>query len=103
VASPPETPSGAGGGERANRERTRDHNRTNAILDATVLVSAFRTPPGARNEPLRHGWRGALILCRSEEVLEEKRRVLLVFQEHRMESEVGNALEPICVHLSYSL
>jgi predicted nucleic acid-binding protein len=67
----------------------------NVILDATILVSAFLTPQGVRDERLRHGWRGAFVLCLSEKILEETGRVLLAFQEHRSESEVDDALEPL--------
>jgi uncharacterized membrane protein YgcG len=47
------------------------------------------------DELLRHSRRGAFILCLSEEILKETRRVLLAIQERRIESEVGYALEPL--------
>jgi hypothetical protein len=43
---------------------------------------------------LRHDWRGVFVLCLSEKILSATGRVLLAFQERRMESEVGDALEP---------
>lgn len=48
-----------------------------AVLDTTILVSAFLTPKGLAAELLSHARRGTFHLYLSEEILEETQRVLL--------------------------
>jgi hypothetical protein len=65
------------------------------MLDARVLVYAFLTSKGMRNKRPRPTWRGVFVLYRSEKIFEKTGRVLLAFQECHVESEVGDALEPL--------
>ena len=46
--------------------KTIAHDMSHGILDARGLVTAFLTPKGVSDERLRHGWRGAFVLCLSE-------------------------------------
>src|SRR5712691_9658422 len=48
-----------------------------AVLDSTILVSAFLAQRGVSNELLRHAREGAFLLFLSEEILDESQRVLL--------------------------
>ena len=48
-----------------------------AVLDSTVLISAFLAQRGVSNELLRHAREGAFIPCLSEEILNEAQGVLL--------------------------
>jgi len=48
-----------------------------AVLDSTVLISAFLAQRGVSNQLLRHAREGAFLLCLSEEILEEAQGVLL--------------------------
>jgi predicted nucleic acid-binding protein len=48
-----------------------------AVLDSTVLISAFLAQRGVSNELLRHARAGAFLLCLSEEILAEAQGVLL--------------------------
>jgi predicted nucleic acid-binding protein len=48
-----------------------------AVLDSTVLISAFLAQRGVSNELLRHARAGAFLLCLSEEILDEGQGVLL--------------------------
>jgi putative PIN family toxin of toxin-antitoxin system len=48
-----------------------------AVLDSTVLVSAFLTQKQLSAELLRHASRGAFVLCLSPAILGETQRVLL--------------------------
>lgn len=54
-----------------------------AVVDSTVLVSAFLTPKGVSDELLRQGRRGAFTLCLSDEIIEETRRVLMEYERIR--------------------
>jgi putative PIN family toxin of toxin-antitoxin system len=49
----------------------------NAVLDSTVLISAFLVQGGVSNELLRHAREGAFVLCLSAEILDEAQGVLL--------------------------
>jgi predicted nucleic acid-binding protein len=42
----------------------------NAVLDSTVLISAFLAQGGVSNELLRHAREGAFVLCLSAEILD---------------------------------
>jgi putative PIN family toxin of toxin-antitoxin system len=48
-----------------------------AVLDSTVLISAFLAQRGVSNEFLRHAREGAFLLYLSEEILNEAQGVLL--------------------------
>jgi predicted nucleic acid-binding protein len=48
-----------------------------AVLDSTVLISAFLAQRGVSNELLRSAREGAFLLCLLEEILEEAQGVLL--------------------------
>jgi uncharacterized protein len=48
-----------------------------AVLDSTVLISAFLAQRGVSNELLRHAREGAFLLYLSEEILAEAQGVLL--------------------------
>jgi putative PIN family toxin of toxin-antitoxin system len=48
-----------------------------AVLDSTVLISAFLAQHGVSNDLLRHAREGAFFLCLSEEILQEAQGVLL--------------------------
>jgi putative PIN family toxin of toxin-antitoxin system len=48
-----------------------------AVLDSTVLISAFLAQRGVSNELLRHAREGAFVLCLSAEILDEAQGVLL--------------------------
>src|SRR5712691_3858783 len=48
-----------------------------AVLDSTVLISAFLAQGGVSNELLRHAREGAFLLCLSEEILDEAQGVLI--------------------------
>ena len=48
-----------------------------AVLDSTVLISAFLAQGGVSNELLRHARAGAFLLCLSAEILDEAQGVLL--------------------------
>ena len=48
-----------------------------AVLDSTVLISAFLAQRGVSNELLRHAREGAFHLFLSEEILDEAQGVLL--------------------------
>src|SRR6266702_4247742 len=48
-----------------------------AVLDSTVLISAFLAQRGVSNELLRHAREGAFLLCLSAEILDEAQGVLL--------------------------
>ena len=48
-----------------------------AVLDSTILISAFLAQRGVSNELLRHARAGAFHLFLSEEILEEAQGVLL--------------------------
>jgi putative PIN family toxin of toxin-antitoxin system len=48
-----------------------------AVLDSTVLISAFLVQRGVSNELLRHAREGAFLLYLSEEILDEAQGVLL--------------------------
>ena len=48
-----------------------------AVLDSTVLISAFLAQRGVSNELLRHARAGAFLLFLSEEILNEALGVLL--------------------------
>ena len=48
-----------------------------AVLDSTVLISAFLAQRGVSNELLRHAREGAFSLFLSEEILNEAQEVLL--------------------------
>jgi putative PIN family toxin of toxin-antitoxin system len=48
-----------------------------AVLDSTVLISAFLAQRGVSNELLRYAREGAFLLCLSEEILTEAQGVLL--------------------------
>jgi putative PIN family toxin of toxin-antitoxin system len=48
-----------------------------AVVDSTVLVSAFLTPGGVSAEFLQSARRGAFLCCLAEEILDEATRVLL--------------------------
>lgn len=48
-----------------------------AVLDSTVLISAFLAQGGISNELLRHAHAGAFLLYLSEEILDEAQGVLL--------------------------
>jgi uncharacterized protein len=48
-----------------------------AVLDSTVLISAFLAQRGVSNELLRYARKGAFLLCLSEEILTEAQGVLL--------------------------
>jgi putative PIN family toxin of toxin-antitoxin system len=49
---------------------------TRAVLDSSVLVSAFLTPRGTSAEVLRRAERGAFALCLSDEIILETTRSL---------------------------
>jgi uncharacterized protein len=49
-----------------------------AVLDSSVLVSAFLTPRGTSAEVLRRAEQGAFALCLSEEIIFESTRSLRV-------------------------
>src|SRR5438093_795008 len=48
-----------------------------AVLDSTILISAFLAQRGVSNELLRHAREGAFRLFLSEEIIEEAQGVLL--------------------------
>jgi len=48
-----------------------------AVLDSTVLISAFLAQRGVSNELLRYAREGVFLLCLSEEILTEAQGVLL--------------------------
>lgn len=48
-----------------------------AVLDSTILVSAFLTPKGPAAELLSYARKGAFHVCLSEEILQETQEVLL--------------------------
>src|SRR5437016_12347063 len=48
-----------------------------AVLDSTVLISAFLAQRGVSNEFLRHAREGAFLLCLSAAILTEARGVIL--------------------------
>jgi putative PIN family toxin of toxin-antitoxin system len=48
-----------------------------AVLDSTVLISAFLAQRGVSNELLRYAREGAFLLCLSEEIFDEAQEVLL--------------------------
>jgi len=50
---------------------------TRAVLDTSVLVSAFLTPQGTAAQVLEQAERGRFVLCLSSVILEETRDVLL--------------------------
>jgi putative PIN family toxin of toxin-antitoxin system len=47
-----------------------------AVVDSTVLVSAFLTPGGVSAELLQSARRGAFVCCLAQEILDEAERVL---------------------------
>lgn len=55
-----------------------------AVLDSTVLVSAFLTPRGVSAILLRHAHEGAFSLFLSHEILDETANVLLDDQRRRI-------------------
>lgn len=62
-----------------------------AVLDSTVLISAFLAQHGVSNELLRHARKGAFLLYLSEEILEETQGVLLdVERRHRQRYHYPN-------------
>ncbi|MEZ5863926.1 MAG: PIN domain-containing protein [Geminicoccaceae bacterium] len=48
-----------------------------AVLDSSVLVSAFFSPNSTSAHLLEHASEGAFTLCLSQEILEETRGVLM--------------------------
>ncbi len=54
-----------------------------AVLDSTILVSAFLTKKGLSAELLRQAETGAFRLCLAEEILAETQRVLLGYDRIR--------------------
>ena len=59
----------------------------NAVLDSTVLVSAFLTEKGISGRLLRYAREEAFTLCLSDEILEETARVLLRYKRIRQRYE----------------
>ena len=63
-----------------------------AVLDSTVLISAFLAQGGVSNELLRHAREGAFLLCLSAEILDEAQGVLLDKERrHRQRYHYPNA------------
>jgi putative PIN family toxin of toxin-antitoxin system len=63
-----------------------------AVLDSTVLISAFLAQRGVSNELLRHAREGVFLLCLSEEILHEAQGVLLDEERrHRQRYHYRNA------------
>jgi uncharacterized protein len=54
-----------------------------AVLDSTVLVSAFLTKAGPSRELLHEAQAGAFSICVAEEILDETQRVLLEYPRIR--------------------
>jgi uncharacterized protein len=54
-----------------------------AVLDSTVLVSAFLTKAGPSRELLHEAQAGAFRICVAEEILDETQRVLLEYPHIR--------------------
>ena len=54
-----------------------------AVLDSTILVSAFLKSEGISAELLRKAAAGAFTVCTAEEILDETRRVLLQYPRIR--------------------
>lgn len=54
-----------------------------AVLDSSVLVSAFLTKAGVSVQLLRHAQAGTFRLCLAPEILEETQRVLLEYSRIR--------------------
>ena len=67
-------------------------NMPSAVLDSTVLISAFLAQRGVSNELLRYAREGAFLLCLSEEILDEAQGVLLDHERrHRQRYHYPNA------------
>ncbi len=58
-----------------------------AVLDSSVLISAFLTPRGTCAELLRAGERGAFVLCLSPELLADMTPPLL--RDERLQAKYG--------------
>ena len=58
------------------RLRLSEKSVPRAVLDSTILVSAFLTPKGIAAELLRYARRGAFHLYLSQEILDETQQVL---------------------------
>ena len=54
-----------------------------AVLDSTVLISAFLAKTGVSAELLRKAKNGCFDICLAEEILEEVKRALLQYQKIR--------------------
>lgn len=54
-----------------------------AVLDSTVLVSAFLTKAGISRQLLQESEEGAFQICTAEEILDETQRVLLEYPRIR--------------------
>lgn len=55
----------------------------NAVLDSTVLISAFLNPTGISADLLRMAQGGAFTLCLADEILDETQRVLVEYPRIR--------------------
>ena len=60
-----------------------------AVLDTSVLISAFLTPPGTPGSLLAAALRGDFVLCLSPEIVGETRTVLL--REPKLQVRYGYA------------
>src|SRR3989304_3622602 len=62
-----------------------------AVLDSTILVSAFLTPRGLSLELLRQARGGAFHLCLADEIIQETQQALLAYphlrKHHRYSDE----------------
>src|SRR5437016_9621688 len=67
-----------------------------AVLDSTVLISAFLVQRGVSNELLRHAREGAFLLCLSAEILDEAQGVLL--DEERRHRQRYHYLNEEAIH-----
>ena len=65
-----------------------------AVLDSTVLISAFLAQHGVSNELLRHARAGAFLLCLSEEILAEAMDVLLEHLGPQKTAELWHVIAP---------
>jgi uncharacterized protein len=69
-----------------------------AVLDSTVLVSAFLRPNGVAHQLLLHAQAGEFLIVLSEEILSETERVLLTY--HRIRKRYHYSDEQVDGYLS---
>ena len=72
-----------------------------AVLDTSVLVSAFLTPSGVSGRLLEYADRGVFVLCLSAAIVAELRRVLLREPKLQRRYDYGEpAVDDLCLSLA---